>query len=94
TEGSYLEVAELQALNRTPMTMRDWIDRLRQFLTMTGRDLLTHAGGVSHEKAMKKAHEEYEKFRLQQLAEPTEVEKHFVEAEEEVKRIDKGRKDG
>ena len=91
---AYLEVAELQALNRNPMTMQDWIDRLHQFLTMTGRELLTHSGTVSHESAMAKAHNEYEKFRLRQLEEPTEVERHFVEAEAEFKRIEKGRGEG
>ena len=89
---TYLEVAELQAMNRVPMTMRDWIERLHQLLTMTGRELLTHAGTISHETALGKAHAEYEKFRLQQLAEPTEVEKHFVEAEKELKQIESGRK--
>lgn len=89
---AYLEVAELQALNRNPMTMRDWVERLQQFMTMTGRELLTHAGTVSHDAAMDKAHGEYEKFRLRQLEEPTEVEKHFIEAEKELKRIEKGRK--
>ncbi len=91
---AYLEMAELQALNRTPMTMEDWAERLHQFLTMTGRELLTHAGTISHDSAMDKAHAEYEKFRLHQLEEPTEVEKHFVEAEEELKRIEKGRTRG
>ena len=86
---AYLEVAELQALNRNPMTMVDWIDRLQQFLTMTGQELLTHAGKISHEQAMQKAHEEYEKLRTKQLEEPTEVERHFVEAEREFKRIEK-----
>ncbi len=89
---AYLEMAELQALNRTPMAMQDWIERLHQFLSMTGRELLTHAGTISHDAAMGKAHEEYEKFRLMQLEEPTEVERHFVEAEEELLRIEKRRK--
>jgi hypothetical protein len=88
---AYLEVAELQALNRKPMTMQDWIDRLHQFLTLTGRELLTDAGTISHETAMAKAHDEYEKFRLRQLEEPTEVERHFVEAEAELQRIEQGR---
>jgi hypothetical protein len=91
---AYLEVAELQALNRNPMTMQDWIDRLQQFLTMTGRDLLTHAGSISHDAAMGRAHEEYEKFRLKLLEKPTEVERHFVEAERELRLIEKGRKGG
>ncbi len=88
---AYLEVAELQALNRTPMTMQDWIERLQQFLTMTGRELLTHAGTISHDKAMGRAHKEYEQFRLRQLREPSEVEKHFIEAEQELTRIEKRR---
>jgi hypothetical protein len=86
---AYLEVAELQALNRTPMTMADWTDRLQQFLTMTGQELLTHAGKISHDAAMVKAHEEYEKLHTRQMEEPTEVEKHFVEAEREFRRIEK-----
>jgi len=85
---AYLELAELQALNRIPMTMRDWIDRLHQFLTMTGRELLDHAGKTSHDEALQKAHAEYEKFRVQQLAEPTAVEKHFIEVGKEMKQIE------
>ncbi|VFM96192.1 MAG: Virulence protein RhuM family protein [Candidatus Kentron sp. G] len=65
-----------------------WIDRLDRFLTLTGRELLTHAGTVSHEAALAKAHGEYEKFRARQLTEPTEVERHFVAAETEWKQIE------
>ncbi|MDD2466512.1 MAG: virulence RhuM family protein [Desulfobulbus sp.] len=91
---AYLEIAELQAMNRAPMTMADWIERLHQFLTMTGRELLTHAGSISHDTAMAKAHDEYEKFRLRQLSEPTEVENHFIEAERELKQIESTKKKG
>ncbi|MDH3349175.1 MAG: virulence RhuM family protein [Desulfobulbaceae bacterium] len=91
---AYLEMAELQALNRNPMTMRDWTQRLHQFLTMTGRDLLTHAGAISHESAMVKAHAEYEKFRCKQLEEPTDVEKHFIKVEQELKQIEATNKKG
>ena len=85
---AYLEMAEIQALNRNPMTMQNWIERLNQFLAMTGRELLTHAGKISHKTAIKKAHEEYERYRIQQLIQPTEVEKHFIEAEKELKLIE------
>jgi len=85
---AYLEIAEIQALNQIPMTMQDWTERLQQFLAMTGRELLTHAGKVSHERAIQKAHEEYETFRLKQLNQPSEVEKHFIEAEKELKLIE------
>ncbi len=87
-------MAELQALNHNPMTMQDWTERLHQFLTMTGRELLTHAGTISHESAIGKAHEECEKVRLKQLEEPTEVEKHFIEVEQELKQIEVTKKKG
>lgn len=83
----------MQALNRVPMSMADWLERLDQFLTMTGRELLDHAGTVSHEKAMQKAEVEFEKYRQNQLAEPTDVERHFVEMEEEVKKIESREKE-
>ena len=85
---AYLEMAEIQAMNRNPLTMRDWTERLTQFLTMTGRELLAHAGTVSHEQAVHKAHGEHEKYRAKLLTEPTEVEKHFVEAEQELKKLE------
>lgn len=93
---AYLEIAEIQAQNRRPMTMQDWIERLHQFLTMTERELLNHAGSVSHEAAMTKAHQEYDKFRLIELEKPTEIEKHFVAAESELKQIQvtKRKRDG
>ena len=81
---AYLEVAEIQALNRIPMTMRDWMERLHQFLTMTGREVLAHAGQISHEAAMHKARVEYEKFCTARAQLPTAVEQHFVEAERRV----------
>jgi len=84
----YLEFAELQALNRKPMTMRDWIAKLDDFLKLSGRETLTHAGRISYEEALEKAHEEYEKYRQAQLAAPTKVEKHFVEAEREFRQIE------
>jgi hypothetical protein len=89
---TYLEFAELQALNRKPMYMRDWIVKLDDFLKLSGRDILTHAGKISHEKALDKAHQEYEKYRREKLAAPTAVEKHFVDAEKEVKQLESGRK--
>lgn len=85
--NAYLELAEVQALNRQPMTMADWQQRLDQFLTMTGRELLTHAGSISNQQAVNKAYQEFEKFREQRLQQPSEVEKHFVEAEMKLKQL-------
>ena len=90
----YLDFAELQAIQRKAMSMRDWIGKLDDFLKLSSRDILTHAGKISHDKALRKAHEEFEKFHARQLEEPTEVEKHFVEAEAELKKIEATRKKG
>src|SRR5450759_3708493 len=46
----YIEYAELQALERRPMTMQDWIAKLDEFMRVSGRELLDHAGGVSAEQ--------------------------------------------
>lgn len=86
---AYLELAELQALNRKPMHMRDWIGRLDDFLKMTGREILSHAGTISHEDALVKAQAEYDKYRQQHLNDPSPVEKHFIEAVEEVKQLER-----
>jgi len=87
--NAYLEFAELQALNRKPMYMRDWIAKPEDFLRLGDRDILTHAGTISHEQALRKAELEFEKFRLRQLARPSQVEKDFDEA---VKKLPKPRK--
>jgi hypothetical protein len=78
--NAYLEFAELQALNRRVMTMRDWIAKLDDFLKLSGRQLLDHAGKVSHEAAVTKAELEFSKFRALEDAKPSPVEKHFEEA--------------
>lgn len=75
---AYLEMAELQAMNRKPMYMNDWVARLDDFLTMTGNDILSHAGKVSHHQALEKAHAEYEKFKEKNKNELSQVEKDFI----------------
>lgn len=75
---AYLELAELQALNRKPMYMKDWIERLDDFVKMTGNNILQNAGSVSHQQALKKASYEYEKYKEQTKNELSEAEKHFV----------------
>lgn len=84
---AYLEFAELQARNRRPMYMRDWIAKLDDFLRLSEREILTHAGRVSHEVALAKAEGEFEKFQARQLAEPTEVEKQFETMVEGLKKL-------
>jgi hypothetical protein len=75
---AYLELAELQALNRKPMYMKDWIIRLDEFVKMTGNEILQSAGAVSHQQALKKANLEYDKYKELTKNKLSEVEKHFV----------------
>lgn len=90
----YLEFAELQALDRKPMYMQKWIEKLDDFLKLSGRDILTHAGKISHDKALEKAYAEYEQYRKERLNEPSRVEQQFLEAVREMKQIEKTRKRG
>jgi len=75
---AFLELAELQAINRKPMYMKDWISSLDNFLNMTGNDILTHAGTISHEVALDKAHEEYRKYKEATKNELSVGEKDFL----------------
>lgn len=64
----YLDFAELQALNRRTMYMKDWIIKLDDFLQVaTTRDILLHAGKVSHKIALDKAHKDVQKKLLKSL---------------------------
>ncbi len=81
----YIEYAELQALERKPMTMRDWIMKLDEFLKISGRKLLDHAGNISAEAAKAKAEAEYEKFRALEDAKPSPVEIAFEAAVKKLK---------
>jgi len=73
----YIEYAELQALERRPMTMQDWIDKLDEFLKASGRALLDHAGKVSAEAARAKAEREYERYQASLDAQPRVIDAEF-----------------
>ncbi|MCD8544623.1 MAG: virulence RhuM family protein [Sulfurospirillum cavolei] len=75
---AYIEVAEIQAMSQTPMYMNDWIKRLDEFLKMTGKDILEHAGKMSHDKATQKAYDEYEKYKEKTKNELSRVEQDFI----------------
>lgn len=84
----YLDFAELQAQSHTPMYMKDWIIKLDDFLKLSGKQLLTHAGTISAEIAKKKADMEYDKFQLRIQNELSPVEIHFLDNfEKEQKKI-------
>jgi hypothetical protein len=87
--NAYLEFAELQALNRKPMTMKDWISKLDDFLKLSGRELLNHAGKISAEDAKEKAEAEYARYRKLIDSQPRPVDADF---EQTIKKLPKTRK--
>lgn len=78
--SAYLDIAELRAMNREPMYMKDWLETIDDYLKMTRRDILTHKGRVSHRQALEKAHKEYEKYSEKAKQYLSAVEKHYLEA--------------
>jgi hypothetical protein len=69
------------------MYMADWIAKLDDFLKLSEREILTHAGRISHEIAVAKAEAQFEQYRQWQLTQPSEVEEHFEEAVEKIKQL-------
>lgn len=82
----YLDFAELQARNKRPMNMQDWLTKLDDFLRISDRELLAHAGIVSAEVAKLKADTEYEKFKQRTQYELSPVELHFIESFEQTQK--------
>ncbi len=76
----YIDYAELQAMERKPMTMQDWIRKLDEFLKISGRELLDHAGQVTADVARAKAELEYDKFRSLQDTKPQPIDQAFEKA--------------
>ncbi len=84
---AYLEFAEVQAMNRKPMTMRGWITKLDDFLRLSDSNILTHAGKISHDAAVEKAEMEFSKFRALEDAKPSLVEQDFEAAIKKLKQL-------
>jgi len=83
----YLAFAETMAQQQTPMYMKDWIQRLDSILQLNGRELLTHAGKISHEMAVEKSESELEKYRVAQKV--IEKEESLKELEQDIKKLKK-----
>ncbi|MHA8108441.1 virulence RhuM family protein [Aquirufa sp. A-Brett2-W8] len=83
----YLAFAETMAQQQTPMYMTDWAQRLDSILQLNGRELLTHTGKVSHEFALKKSGEEFEKYKIVQKS--IEKEQSLKEIEDDIKKLKK-----
>ena len=84
----YIDYAELRAKDHKPMYMRDWIQKLDDFLRLSDKEILTHAGSISAKLAKEKADAEYDKFKERTQNELTPVEIHFIEQfEKEQKKL-------
>ena len=84
----YLDFAEMQAEEHRPMYMKDWINILDDFLRISRKDILTHAGKISAKLAKEKADHEYDKFKERTKNNLSPVEIHFLENfEHEQKRL-------
>ena len=88
----YLIFAEGQAMRRVAMHMADWIKKLDAFLTLNERDILTHAGRISHDIAQAKAELEYDKFRSLASSDPRPVDADFDQATKDFKKLPKPKK--
>ena len=81
----YLAFAETMALQQTPMYMNDWSKRLDAILQLNGRDLLNHAGKISHALALEKSEAELEQYRISQKA--LEKAQSLNELEADIKKL-------
>ncbi len=88
----YLEFAELQALNRKPMTMASWVEKLDEFLKISGRQLLDHAGKISAETAKMKAELEYDRYRALTDALPRPVDEEFERVAKQLQKAPRRKK--
>jgi hypothetical protein len=79
----YLSFAELQARNKKPMYMKDWISKLNDFMTLNDKEILEHAGKISTKMAKELADSEYEKFSKNRIE---------IEDMQEMKQLDEGLK--
>ena len=91
--SQYLDFAELQALQQIPMRMAEWIEKLDNLMTLSGRQLLVGKGTISHEEAKEKAIAEFEKYRkMEMLQYESDYERAIKELIEKEKNLPEGGK--
>ena len=88
----YLIFAEGQAMRRIPMHMSDWIRKLDGFLNINDRDILTHAGKISHEMAQQRAEAEYEQYHRRRIAEQSQAVSDFDRMARQLTNSERGKK--
>ncbi len=74
--SAYFDLAELNAIEQRPMTMRNYVDELDRILSTTGRNVLDNAGSISHKQMEAKALSEYRKYKAKNL---DDVEKAYLD---------------
>lgn len=89
---AYIEFAELRALQRKVMTMRDWITKLDDFLKLSEHELLDHAGKISAEQARAKAELEYSRYRKLEDTRPRPVDADFEAAAKQLEKLPRAKK--
>lgn len=87
--SAYLDFAELQARNRRPMYMADWIAKLDDFLRLSEQDVLSHAGTISHQAATDHAHAVFAQFDRERIGQEATRPSDFDQAIAHVKKLDK-----
>jgi hypothetical protein len=88
---AYLEFAELQALNRRPMYMADWISKLDDYLKLSERKVLDHPSSITHADAVEKAQRELDRYNADRAKLPTPVDQAFDAAAKEIEALAKKR---
>ena len=88
----YLIFAEGQAMRRLPMHMTDWIKKLDAFLSVNEREILTHAGKISHEMAKEMAETEYEKFNRRWIRQKDRLDSDFDKIDKQLTDGKRGKK--
>jgi hypothetical protein len=78
--SAFFDLAELRAMQHVPMYMKDWVAELDDFARRYGKGMLTGGGAVSHQAALQKAAQEYEKYRRKTVDERSKVERDFLES--------------
>lgn len=86
----YLVFAEGQAMRRIPMTMHDWIKKLDGFLGLNDREILNHAGKISHQIAKQIAETSYNEFNQTRIKQADQTEGDFEKVTKKISaRMDK-----
>ena len=90
--SAYFDAAEFRAQNHEPTYMRDWLSHLDRLITAMDAPTLTDAGSVSHQQAVAKAEGEYEKYRAQLDAAPSDVEQAYLDSVKRAQREIEGKR--